>query len=144
LLLLIAWVAVKRYPMVVTVGIFLTAFHLCLMLALTCWTANFNARNPPEPMMNFHAGFLSFVVLGRNFQREFGEHRHTHWFLVYAVYWFGLVVNFFWIRWWLLRNFDRLVGRTRPRERLQASAAPDVHTSPPARAEQAPASVAGT
>jgi hypothetical protein len=41
---------------------------------------------------------------------------------VYGFYWAGLVINILFVRWWLITNFDRLVGREvrrgKPRQQL--------------------------
>jgi len=118
-LLLVTWVLVTvRKPNAVTVGMFFMAFHLCLMSVLTCWTYTGKTWDA-HPMQDFHSAFLSLIALDNSFENEFRD--HVKWFLVYPIYWFGLVLNVLWARWWLIRNFDRLVGRIRQRREEQAA-----------------------
>lgn len=110
-LLVVAWVAVTILrPNAFTVGSFFMTVHLCLMSYAMAWTYHGQPRDA-HPMQDFHSAFLALVALDRHFPEY--EFRDVTWFVVYFVYWIGLIANVLWARWWLIRNFDRLAGRIR-------------------------------
>jgi hypothetical protein len=56
-----------------------------------------------------HPGVLTLVTLDDHVPREFS--RHASLFVVVPCYWAALVANLIWGHRWMIRHFDRLVGR---------------------------------
>jgi hypothetical protein len=98
---------------------YLLGVHLVLASLATVWTCDFHRDEYPGAAM--HAGFLTVIMMDDNFQREL---RDRPWFAVLACYWAALAVNFLWARQWLIRHFDRLVGRDTSPPAAGARAAP--------------------
>jgi ABC-type transport system involved in multi-copper enzyme maturation permease subunit len=110
---------VARAPTATAVCCFLLGAHLLLGSVFTLWTCDFRRNEYPAAAMN--PAFLSIVFLDNRFPREF---RSRPWQTVVIGYWVMLAVNFVWARYWLIRHFDRLVGRSfvQPRpSKLRAS-----------------------
>jgi ABC-type transport system involved in multi-copper enzyme maturation permease subunit len=88
------------------------AVHLAMTCAATFWTIN--GRQDELPIAAMHPAFLTIVMLdGRFPTREIDR-----WDIGLAAipfYWAALTANVIWARWWMIRNFDRLVGRIEPR-----------------------------
>jgi ABC-type transport system involved in multi-copper enzyme maturation permease subunit len=97
----------RRSVSVAAVGCHFIAVHLAIMAVATCWT--YDAQHEEFPMAAMHPAFLSLITLSRNPHREFDGHATV--FLVVPCYWAALIVNLVWARRWIIRHFDRLVGR---------------------------------
>jgi ABC-type transport system involved in multi-copper enzyme maturation permease subunit len=119
LMLVVSWLALRRRTVIVTVALYLLAVHLVVASAATCWTWNYayqlphGKKRPAEeyPILAMHPGAITIATLdGRAYNRWFW--RGPEWYRLLPAYWLGLVVNIIWVRRWLIRNFDRLAGRT--------------------------------
>jgi hypothetical protein len=115
-LLLISRLWVRRQLTPASVGCFFLAVHLTIGCLMTCWT--FGNRRDEWPAAAMHPAFLTIIALDNSFEREF---RDMDWVSVYASYWLALAVNLVWARWWLIRNFERLVERTGARPAPRAA-----------------------
>jgi ABC-2 family transporter protein len=121
----------RRRVSAAAVGTFLLAGHLALACVASGWT--FDPDKPEYPLAAMHPGFLTLVTMDRNYPRDFlGKATCER---VLPCYWAALVINLIWARWWVIRNFDRLVGRTEPLPKMARPAAP----APPATPEAIPA-----
>jgi ABC-type transport system involved in multi-copper enzyme maturation permease subunit len=88
------------------VSSFFMATHLVIVLAATCWLWIDDMRAFPGLAMN--PGYWVGIFLDRH-----PPHRHGDAQLAgVTMYWAALAVHFVWMRAWMIRNFDRLVGRT--------------------------------
>src|SRR5207253_18934 len=67
---------VRRSAGSAAVATFLIAVHLALACVGTCWTVG---RDLPYPIAAMHPGFLAFITLDTNFERDF---RKVPWFAV--------------------------------------------------------------
>jgi hypothetical protein len=126
--LAVTWPWALRRPGVASVAAYFMAVHLVLTSAATCWTWQRDKfREYPIALMN--PGFIALAPL---------EARHDDWYrgvneltypygpgvqprradgmdkekVLLACYWSALLINFLWVRWWAIRNFERLVERT--------------------------------
>jgi ABC-type transport system involved in multi-copper enzyme maturation permease subunit len=97
----------RRSVSTVAVGCHFIAVHLAINAVASCWT--YDAQHEEFPMAAMHPGFLAIVTLDQHASREF--HRYAPWFVVVPCYWAALVANLVWARRWMIRHFDRLVGR---------------------------------
>jgi hypothetical protein len=102
------------------VGLFFLGSYLAIMSLATCWTWSPHTRNEEFPVACVMPLYMSLRPL---------EGPPNSWFVglfpilaVYGFYWAGLVINILFVRWWLITNFDRLVGREvrrgKPRQQL--------------------------
>jgi len=118
-LLIIGVVWLRRRISVASVGVFLVGVHLLLSSLATVWTAGRWTNHHEFPVLALHPGFLAiFFIAERPVQwpTEIPE-----WEVVLLCYWSVLLVNIFWLRWWLIRNFERLVGTASVRRGLVAN-----------------------
>jgi hypothetical protein len=118
LLLLITLVWVRRRVNAALVCAYVLATHLALVCLATCWTYDGNEDALPAIAMN--PAFWTVALLQEKltyiWPRETGP-----WGLALVLYWLALIANFFWARWWLIRNFDRLAGRAEQPESKPAA-----------------------
>jgi ABC-type transport system involved in multi-copper enzyme maturation permease subunit len=122
------WVRRRATP--ASVGWYFLAVHLALVGLANCWTwKGWDARSWEFPIAAMHPGFLSLVTLQREPYHWF--HGEVNGSLLMLCYWIALSVNLLWARWWAIRNFDRLVGRTRPTEARPANPAVNSRLSTP-------------
>ncbi len=106
-----AWWWRRRGIGAATVCCWLAAMYLLTACLTTFWT--FGGPYSEFPGAAMHPGFLTLVMMDRNFEREFGR----LWPMVVGSYWVALAVHFLLARWWLIRHFDQLVGRAAPYQR---------------------------
>jgi len=104
----VTWFWVRRRLNPASVGCFLTTAHLSLAALFSCWTASRGQHELPIAAM--HPGYIVMVTLSDPREYWFGGN-HLHWFPVLFWYWSALVLNLAWLRWWLIRHFDRFVER---------------------------------
>jgi hypothetical protein len=123
LLLVVSWFLVRRWPAPLIVGLFLMAVHLLIMCLLTFWTWNPDGRHEEFPIAAMHPGYLAIHVLDDNPDRYL--EREIPWAVGYPLYWIGLIASIVWMRWWLIRNFDRLAGRGAQLPRLPGQVLPE-------------------
>jgi len=97
----------RRSVSTAAVGSHFIAVHFAMTAVASCWT--YDARHEAFPMFAMHPGFLTLIPLDPRIDHEFRG--HAPWFLVFPCYWAALVVNLVWARRWMIRHFDRLVGR---------------------------------
>ncbi len=99
----------RRSTSAAAIGCRFIAVHLALACAASFWTWNGGSREE-YPIAMMHPAFLTIVLLDDNFGSEI---RHLDaWPLAVLLYWTAMVVNLIWARQWMIRQFDRLVGRT--------------------------------
>jgi ABC-type transport system involved in multi-copper enzyme maturation permease subunit len=115
----VTWFWVKRRPNAASVGLFSVAAHLSLAALVSCWTIDSRAKEYPIAAM--HPGYIVIVTLERNTNYWF-DHHSKDWPPILVGYWLALAFNILWFRWWLIRNFDRIVGRIDPRAKQKPSA----------------------
>lgn len=99
-------------PNAASVGGWLTACHLALVAVAECWTRDF--RGEPYPMAAMHPVFLvvSSLMKSRTGNQDVWARQGVQ---IILCYWAALLVNIAFIRWWLARQFDCMVGRTERR-----------------------------
>jgi hypothetical protein len=64
------------------------------------------------PVVAMHPGFLALIVLADTPTRW--QQEIPLWEGIFPCYWIVLTANIVFARWWLVRNFERLAGRTEP------------------------------
>lgn len=102
---------IRRQVGPASVACYLVSVYLAVGAVATFWTWEGFTRHRHEwPVAAMHPAFLTLVGLDKHFAREFRG--HASWVLVYPFYWGALLVNIVWLRWWLIRHFERLVERT--------------------------------
>lgn len=97
----------RRRLTTLTASCFFVAAHLVAVLLATCWVWIDEPKAFPGLAMN--PAFWVGVLLDR---RPPSWHGSEVWFPGLLSYWIALTIQFLWMRAWLIRNFDRLVGRT--------------------------------
>jgi hypothetical protein len=100
------WLWVRRSISAAAVGCYFMAVHLLLTSLALCWTWSVDPKEYPVTLI--HTGHLTIALLDGRTSSWF---RSVSWSAVYICYWAALAVNLIWARWWLIRNFDRLVER---------------------------------
>jgi ABC-type transport system involved in multi-copper enzyme maturation permease subunit len=115
-LLPLLWITSALRPNVIIVALFLIIFHISLTALFSCWTYYENRDSDSEyPMSAMHAGYFLISALEHN-QYSWRERQERIWPQTIVLYWAAVVINIFWLKWWLARNFDRLCGRKMPRK----------------------------
>jgi hypothetical protein len=101
-----AWYRARKKTGVATVGSYLLAVHLALVLIATCWTWK-EGRNA-EPILAINPGVMTIVGLASapTGPRDPLDLEGMQW-----CYMAALTINIFYIHHWAIRNFDRLTGR---------------------------------
>jgi hypothetical protein len=100
------WLWLRRRTSAASVGCYLMAVHLALACLASCWTVG---HQQEYPICVIHPGYMSLRTLDGQPHDWF---RGLGWALPPLCYWICLTVNIIWARWWLIRNFERLVERT--------------------------------
>jgi ABC-type transport system involved in multi-copper enzyme maturation permease subunit len=108
LLLLLTLLWVRQRVNAALVCLYVLATHLALSCAATCWTYDGMDESFPAAAMNpaLWTGILLEDSLAHIWPASAGP-----WGLAMVLYWLSLAGSFVWVRWWLIRNFDRLAGR---------------------------------
>jgi ABC-2 type transport system permease protein len=107
-LLIIGVVWVRRRILAASVSVFLIAVHLFLCSLATAWTTGRWTNHHEFPVLALHPGFLAIFFIAERPARWAME--VPEWEAVLLCYWSVLLINILWLRWWLIRNFERLVG----------------------------------
>ena len=68
------------------------------------------------PIAAMHPGFWTLILLeddrlNYHWYRGMGE-----WYMALVCYWAALAFNFFWVRRWMVLNFNLLIGRPHPND----------------------------
>ncbi len=129
IVLVVAWVWARRGATPAAVGCAFFAVHLALTAIAMGWTVTIQ-HHDEYPLAAMNAGYLTVMALITQLDRPWLYPWYEHRMSMLLCYWAALTVNFLWARWWLIRNFDRLVERplsagkprTRPTSRAQAVA----------------------
>jgi hypothetical protein len=116
--LVCTWTLVRRSTSAVAVGCHFMAVHLALTAAATCWT--YDGRREEYPALAVNPGYWTMAPLeGAPYYRPRYNNGNPHWYRAagrwywaLGCYWAALAANLVWARWWMIRRFDRLVGRT--------------------------------
>lgn len=103
----VAWFWVRWRLSAGSVGMYFLAAHLTMLVLATCWVPEFTRESR---LMLINPAAIAIVPLERDMERSFRGGVYWQW--VMASYWGALIVNFIWARWWLIRNFERMVERT--------------------------------
>lgn len=112
---------VRRRTTPAVVACHLLATHFLLITLFTCWAWRGRVGPKAESVVAFHPAYWLITLLE---QRPDTALPHSvDWPSVFACYLAALTVNFFWARWWAIRNFDCLVGRLDWTRRRPARAA---------------------
>lgn len=106
---IISVLAVRRTTNPVAVGLLFLSSYLALLSVTSCWSWAWDWRHEEYPIALMHPGFLALRPLDGKAGRWFHD---IPWPLVYVFFWTGLIANILFVRWWLVRNFNRLVGRS--------------------------------
>jgi ABC-type transport system involved in multi-copper enzyme maturation permease subunit len=106
------WFWIRRSASAAAVGTYLIGVHLALASLATCWTFERWTHHEEFPIAAMHPGFLALILLAETSARWRQE--LPAWDVIVPSYWGLLVVNIVCARWWLIRNFERLAGRTLP------------------------------
>jgi ABC-type transport system involved in multi-copper enzyme maturation permease subunit len=108
----LAWYWARRRVTPASFAAYLLFVHLALCSLATGWTAA-KSRHEEYPMAAMHPGFLTISTLNGHTDRwsQDGVDKEV----LLPCYWAALIVNIIWLRWWTIRNFDRITGRARPR-----------------------------
>jgi ABC-2 type transport system permease protein len=101
---------VRRGFNTLAVSSYFTAMHLLLVCLATCWFWIGSAREFPGLAVN--PGFWIVVCLDHRPPHWPGADVWDAWPMGLLCYWAALAIHFLWMRSWVIRNFDRLVGRT--------------------------------
>jgi ABC-type transport system involved in multi-copper enzyme maturation permease subunit len=110
------WIFMFVRPNVGTVAIFLTIVHLTIACAFSAWTYFLDEQHFREyPMSGMHAGYITISALEREGYAYPEREQQQVWIQSLFLYWAALVINILWLKWWLVRNFDRLCGRKLPK-----------------------------
>jgi ABC-type transport system involved in multi-copper enzyme maturation permease subunit len=96
-----------RSTSTVAMACYLIALHLALAALTTFWT--YNGRDDEYPIAAMLPGFIMLTTLDDH--RWFDSHVPAG--VLLPAYWTALVVNFLWVRHWLIVNLDRLIDRPR-------------------------------
>ncbi|MCI0639880.1 MAG: hypothetical protein L0Y72_07990 [Gemmataceae bacterium] len=107
LFLVATWIWSRRSLGIACVACFSSAVHLALAALASAWT--YDGRHDEFPVAAMHPGFLVASLLDDRIERWF---RDRPWFVVVECYWAALAVSILWLRYWLIRHFDRLAERT--------------------------------
>jgi hypothetical protein len=126
LFFIVTWNWVRRRTSTVAVACHFMAVHLVLACLATCWTWSGHPNREEYPISVMNPPYMIVRPLENHSQEWFRELRGRQ-FEPLLCYWSVLVVNFFWARWWLIRNFERLIdrpgkpkpSRARPRKRIK-------------------------
>jgi ABC-type transport system involved in multi-copper enzyme maturation permease subunit len=104
---LLSALPMPRRSTTLAVSSFFVASHLVAVSVATCWLWIDEPRAFPGLAMN--PAFWVGIFLERH-----APHGQLGDVCIPGVlcYWFALAVHFVWMRAWMIRNFDRLVGRT--------------------------------
>jgi ABC-type transport system involved in multi-copper enzyme maturation permease subunit len=108
-LMIISALAVRRWTNPVLVGLFFMSFYLVIGSIATFWTWDPSSRREEFPIALMHPVYLAIRPLDGRPANWFDG--YLPWYAVYAFFWSGLIINILLVRWWLIRNFDRLTGR---------------------------------
>lgn len=100
---------VRHSTSAAAIGCRFMAVHLAFCCLATFWTWD-GGGHEEYPIAMMHSGFLTIVLLDESLGREFRE--FDAWPLALVLYWTALSANLIWARHWMIRHFDRLVGRT--------------------------------
>jgi hypothetical protein len=102
-----------------SVGCYMTALHLVLIGLAECWTwEGPGGRRGEYPMAAMHPVYMIVGPLFRH-DRSYQDPWTQHGTVMELCYWAGLAINLILVRFWLIRQFDRMVERvgTRPTSR---------------------------
>ena len=109
-----SWLWARKIASPAAVACHFIAVHLALVSVVTCWT--YDGQSNDFPILAMNPGFWIMAMLDDNPRGWFdsfkaGSIDYSAW-LGLTGYWVALVANLLWARWWMIRHFDRLVGRT--------------------------------
>jgi hypothetical protein len=113
LALAITWFWTRRRSHMVSISSYYIAVHLAITSIAECWTWRQN-NHGEFPVAAAHPGFLAIAPLESHPYRGvdwwYGEfHKDAE---ILLCYWSALIVNFIWVRWSVIRNFERFAERT--------------------------------
>ena len=104
------WAWSRRSASPAAVASFFVALHLALVGTAECWTYD-GGRYGEFPIVAMNPAVWVFMPLVREFPAIRGWHESLPPIAMLVSYWAALAANIFIARNWIVRNFDRLVGR---------------------------------
>jgi ABC-type transport system involved in multi-copper enzyme maturation permease subunit len=103
--LVISNIQINRRTTPAGVACHLIAVHIILTSLATCWIWGYRDLS----ILVAHPGFWTIALLEGRLERTFGS---VTWYSALAWYLAASILNLLYVRWWLIRHFDRLVERT--------------------------------
>ena len=101
------WIDRRTTP--ASVACHLCAVHVVMVSLATCWSWGF-LQDRELSIVLVHPGFWTVTLLEGRLDRIF--QRTVPWQTILGCYLGALTLNLVYVRWWLIRHFDRLVERT--------------------------------